>query len=146
MKVFLDTNVMVAASVRQHPHFQKADAVLRRCMEGADVGCIHAHSLLEYHSAVTQLPRGLAVPPEQVFPLLSESILKYVEVVGIPPADLVHVQQMASERGLIGGIIYDFYHLTVAQREKVDRFYTFNVKHFIEIADADFRDRIQAPD
>jgi predicted nucleic acid-binding protein len=33
MKVCLDTNVPVAGSVRQHPHFQRADAVMEGCME-----------------------------------------------------------------------------------------------------------------
>jgi len=145
MKIFLDTNVLVAASVRQHPHFEKADAMLRRCKVGTDAGYMNADSVLEYHSALTQLPRGLAVPPEQVSILLRESILNYVTVVGIPPSDLPEVGQMASERGLIGGVIYDFYHLTVARREAVDRFYTFNTKHFMEMADPDFRDRIMAP-
>jgi predicted nucleic acid-binding protein len=30
MKIFLDTHVLVAASVRQHPHFPRADLILRR--------------------------------------------------------------------------------------------------------------------
>jgi predicted nucleic acid-binding protein len=33
MKVFLDTNVLVAASVRQTPDFQRANVVMEGCME-----------------------------------------------------------------------------------------------------------------
>ena len=34
MKIFLDTNVLVAASVRQHPYFARADMLLRRSADG----------------------------------------------------------------------------------------------------------------
>ncbi|NJL19452.1 MAG: AbrB/MazE/SpoVT family DNA-binding domain-containing protein [Bdellovibrionaceae bacterium] len=61
LKAFLDTNVLIAASVRQHPHFARADAVLRACLAREIEGIIHVQSLLEFHSAVTQLPKGLAV-------------------------------------------------------------------------------------
>jgi predicted nucleic acid-binding protein len=145
LKAFLDTNVLIAASVRQHPHFARADAVLRACLAREIEGIIHVHSLLEFHSAITQLPKGLAVPPAQVPRLLEEGILAYVRQVALPPEEVADVIQRAAELGLAGGIIYDLYHLAVAEREKAGRFYTFNTGHFQALAPPHFAGCIVAP-
>ncbi len=114
-------------------------------MAGDDVGLVHSHSLLEYHSAVTQLPKGLAVPPSFVADLLAQGILAHVRLVALPMKEVPHVQKRAGELGLIGGIIYDFFHLTVARREGAERFYTFNIAHFQSLAEPEFRQQIVAP-
>jgi predicted nucleic acid-binding protein len=145
MKVFLDTNVLIAASIRQHPHFMPADAALHRCMSGADEGIIHAHSLLEFHSAVTQLPKGLAVPPTQVEPLLAAGILPFVRCVTLDPTEVIATQKQAGYLGLVGGMIYDFFLLQAALKEPVDRLLTFNVAHFRKIAPPEFHAAIQRP-
>ncbi len=145
MKIFMDTDVLVAASIRQHPHFARADKVLCRCVDGVDEALIHAHSLLEFHSAVTQLPRGLAVPPLAVEAILKDGILPFVRCATLSAKGIQLVQKRAGELGLAGGIIYDLYHLAVAEKEKVERLYTFNTGHFQQIAPSDFRDRIVSP-
>jgi predicted nucleic acid-binding protein len=145
VKVFLDTDVLVGASVRQHPHFVRASAVLERCSAGEEEGVIHAHSLLEYHSAITQLPRGLAVPAAHVATLLNEGILPFVRCVALDAGEVAKVQARAGELGVVGGMIYDLYHLWIAAREDVSRLYTFNTGHFRELAEAGFRDRIVSP-
>lgn len=145
MKVFYDTNVLIAASVRQHPHHRRADSIFQRCIDGNEQGIVHSHSLLEFHSAITQLPGGMAVPPDRVAELLREGILAHVRLVSLPAKELATVQRRAGERGLVGGIVYDYYHLRVAQREDVERFYTFNTSHFLAIAEADFQCCITAP-
>jgi len=145
VKVFLDTNVLVAASVRQHPHHTRADEILSRCAEGKDEGVIHSHSLLEFHSALTQLPGGLAVPPALVGSLLDEGILPFVRQAALRTSEVRAVQQRAGQLGLLGGMIYDLFHLAVAEKEKAERFYTFNTGHFRQIASADFANRIVSP-
>ncbi len=145
VRVFLDTNVLVAGSVRQHPHFLRADSLLCACMNRKIEGIVHAHSLLEFHSAVTQLPRGLAVPAAQVRGLLADGILAYIRLVALSAEEVCDVQKRAGELGLSGGIIYDLYHLAIAERENVGRFYTFNTRHFQALASPDFSGRIIAP-
>ena len=145
MKIFLDTNVMVAASIRQHPHFARADIVLRRCADGVDQAVIHAHSLLEFHSAMTQLPRGMAVPPSAVETILKEGILPFVRCVALPGREIQQIQKRAGQLGLTGGIIYDLYHLVVAEKEQVERLYTFNTGHFQQLATHDFSGKIVSP-
>ncbi len=145
MRIFLDTNVLIAACVRQHPHFMRADAIMRRCAEQVDEGLIHAHSILEFHSAITQLPGGLAVPPAFVSTLLDEGILPLVRCVVLTLDELRTVQRSAGERGIAGGAVYDLYHLAVAERESVDRLYTFNTGHFRALAPPTLIERIVAP-
>ena len=145
MKVFLDTNVLIAASICQHPHFTRADAVMQRCARKDDEGFIHAHSILEYHSAITQLPGGLAVPSAQVTTLLHEGLLCYLRCVTLNAGEVQSVQKRAAERGLVGGIIYDLYHLVAAEKSAVDRLYTFNTAHFRSLADPSFTSAIVTP-
>ena len=145
MKIFLDTSVMVAASVRQHPHFARADVLLRRCADGVDAAVIHAHSLLEFHSAITQLPRGMAVPPAAVETILREGILPFVRCVALPAREVQQIQKRAGQLGLTGGIIYDLYHLAVAEKQQVERLYTFNTGHFQQLAPPEFIARIVSP-
>lgn len=145
MKVFYDTNVLIAASIGHHPHFGRADEVFRRSISGEDSAVIHAHSLLEFHAVVTRLPRGLAVPPEAAGTLVSEGILPHVRCVALDAKDVIAVQQRASRMGLLGGILYDFLLLAAAEREEVDRLYTFNTEHFRELASVGFQTRIVAP-
>jgi predicted nucleic acid-binding protein len=145
MRVFFDTNVLVAASIRQHPHFDRADALVRRCVDGRDEGIVHAHSLLEFHSAVTQLPGAIVVPPQVVESLLGTAILPFVRIAHLSGKQIRDVQARAGRLGLIGGIIYDFYHLAVAEKEHVDRLYTFNAAHFRRIAPDAMKDLIAVP-
>ncbi len=145
MRVFLDTNVLVAASVRQHPYFRRADAVLRACLAGEMEGVVHAHSLLEFHSAITQLPGGLAVPSAQVPAILAGGIIAHVRLVALSAEEVCTVQKRAGELALVGGIIYDLYHLAAAERENVERFYTFNLRHFQVLAAPGFAGRMVAP-
>ena len=145
MKVLLDTNVLVAASIRQHPHFGRADAVLQRFIDNTDKGIIHAHSLLEFHSAVTQLPGGLSIPPAYVSDVLEQGILPFVKIMALTAKQVRDVQRRAGRTGLVGGMVYDLFHLALAEREQVERLYTFNVIHFRRMASPEMVDRIVAP-
>ncbi len=145
MKALLDTNVLVAASIRQHPHFLLAELVMKRCATGEVEGIVHAHSLLEFHSAVTQLPKGLAVPPRVVQQLLAGGVLPFVRCVALSATEVIEVESAAAKSGLVGGIIYDFYHLQVAISQAVDILLTFNVDHFRRLAPPEFREKIRSP-
>ena len=145
MKVLLDTNVLVAASIRQHPHFGRADAVLQRLIDNTDEGIVHAHSLLEFHSAVTQLPGGLSIPPASVSDVLDQGILPFVRILALTAKQVRDVQRRAGRIGLVGGMVYDLFHLALAEREQVERLYTFNVIHFRRMASPEMADRIVAP-
>ena len=145
VKVFLDTNILIAASIRQHPQFHAADRAMQLCANKVDEGVIHSHSLLEFHSAITQLPEGLAVPPSQVGILLKEGLLPFLRCVNLTAQEVLQVQKRAGELGLMGGVIYDLYHLAVAEKESVEKLLTFNVLHFRQLASQEWQSRISRP-
>ena len=145
MRCFFDTSVLVAASVRQHPHFQRADARLRSCISRQDTGLLHSHSLLEFHSAMTQLPKGLAVPPHEVKTILEEGLLPHMECKALARSNVIEAQRLAAEAGLIGGIIYDFYHLIAAREMQAEIVWTFNLAHFKAIVPPDMPYEIREP-
>ena len=55
MKVFLDTNVLVASVIEQHEHHERAYAVLNRVQSGKDEGFVSAHGLAEVYAVLTKL-------------------------------------------------------------------------------------------
>jgi hypothetical protein len=55
------------------------------------------------------------------------------------------VQKRAGELGLTGGIVFGLFHLAAAEKENVDRLYTFNAADFRSLAEGDFAERIVAP-
>ena len=65
MQVFLDTSVLVAASVASHPHHVQALAVLRRVAQGLDKGFIGVHSIAETYAALTRLPVVPRIHPSE---------------------------------------------------------------------------------
>jgi predicted nucleic acid-binding protein len=88
------------------------------------------------------MPSG---PQGRIATLLAEGILPYVRLRAITADEVLVVQKRAGEQGLSGGIIYDLYHLAVAEKEGVDRFYTFNTRHFQSLATSVMLDRIITP-
>lgn len=63
MKVFCDTNVLVAAFLHGHPHHQSARPVVERVKAGQDQGFVATHSLAEIYAVLTRLPGGDQVAP-----------------------------------------------------------------------------------
>ena len=58
MKVFCDTNVLVAAFLQGHPYHSSARPVIERVKARADQGFVAAHSVAEAYAVLTRLPGG----------------------------------------------------------------------------------------
>ena len=56
MKVFCDTNVLVAAFITNHPQHNAARPVLERIKARSDQGWAATHSLAESYAVLTRLP------------------------------------------------------------------------------------------
>ena len=48
------------------------------------------------------------------------------------------------ENNILGGKVYDALHAACAEKSKVERIYTFNVRDFVELAGT-LSDRVTAP-
>ena len=79
MQVFFDTNVLVAASERSHPHYVQAWPALRRVEAGKDKGFMSAHSIAEVYAALTRLPVQPRIHPAEALRIISDNILPHFE-------------------------------------------------------------------
>ena len=145
MKVFCDSNVLVAAFVANHPHHHSARPVVERVRAGSDEGFVALHSLAEMYAVLTRLPRIHHVPPGLAWQLINENVLKNFSLIALTPKEYAAFLEPAAFLGVEGGKIYDALLLAAAAKSCAQRIYTFNVRHFQDLANDDLRGRIVAP-
>ena len=144
MKAYLDTAVLVAASVSDHPHHSQALALLQKVRAKKISGYISGHGLSEVYAVLTRTPFTPPVYPVEAWKLLSENVVPYFQIVILTPKMYVETIQQCASQGWIGGKIYDALHLRSARKAACERIYTFNVRHFQQLA-PDLSARIGAP-
>ena len=145
MKVYLDTNILVAASVQEHPHHEQSFDLVRAVKKGAVEGFITTHGLAEFYSVLTRAPFTPRIHPAEAGRILGDNILPYFELIALSAKDYKAVLRASTNAGLIGGTVFDVLHLHGARKAGCDRIYTFNVKEFRSLAPADFAAKIAAP-
>jgi predicted nucleic acid-binding protein len=145
MKVYLDTNVLVAASVQDHPHHVQSFDLVKAVKTGTMEGCISTHGLAEFYAVLTRAPFMPRVHPVEVGRILEENILPHFELTALLAEDYKVVLRSCVKAGFIGGVVLDALHLHAAHQAGCDRVYTFNVKDFRSLAPADLADKIVAP-
>ncbi len=134
MKVYCDTSVLVAASVAVHPHHPQARALLKQVRAKKLEGVISAHGTAEFYAVLTRAPLTPPVHPSEAWRLLAENILPYFHVASFNSAQYTAVLREAGENGWTGGLIYDALHLAAATSNHCKRIYTFNLRHFLQLA------------
>ena len=144
MKAYLDAAVLVAASVADHPHHSQSLATLQMVRKKAMTGHISGHGLSETYAVLTRTPFIPLIYPAEAWKLLSMNVLPYFQIVTLTPDMYRETIQECADSGWIGGRIYDALHLRCAKEAACDRIYTFNVRHFQQLA-PDLADRIGAP-
>jgi predicted nucleic acid-binding protein len=144
MNAYFDTAVLVAASVADHPHHSQAIAALQMVRKKDIIGHISGHGLSEAYAVLTRTPFIPPIYPVEAWKLLSENVLPDFQIVTLTPAMYRETIQECAESGWIGGRIYDALHLRCAKKAACDRIYTFNVRHFRQLA-PDWAERIAAP-
>jgi predicted nucleic acid-binding protein len=145
VKVYLDTNVLVAASVEEHPHHVPSFDLVHAVKQGSLKGCIGTHGLAEFYSVLTRAPFTPRVHAAEAGRLLDDNILPYFEVVALSAADYKSVLRSCATAGWTGGVVYDAAHLHSALKAKCERVYTFNVKDFRALAPEGWAGKIVAP-
>jgi predicted nucleic acid-binding protein len=145
VKAYLDTNVLVAASVSDHPHHGKSFDLLKAIRDRAITGCVSTHGLAEFYSVITRAPFRPRVHPAEAGRLLDENILPWFGLVELSPGDYRATLKSCSEVGLAGGIVFDALHVCAAKKAACDYIYTFNVRDFRAIAPEELKSRIATP-
>ncbi len=134
MKVYLDTSVLVAASVAGHVHHSQASALLRQVRGEKLQGHVSAHGLAEFFAVLTRAPFTPPIYPSEAWQLLAENILPNFKIIALNAKQYRNVLQQSAKEGWTGGPIYDALHLAAAQSVGCDRIYTFNLRHFRQLA------------
>jgi predicted nucleic acid-binding protein len=145
VRIFLDTNVLIAASLGDHIHHERAKPLLAGIHDGTHEGFTSGHAVLELYSVVTRSPRPMRMPPAQASALIQENILKYFTVVTLGGREYGSLVLRMGVESAIGGQAYDALHLACAQKCNAERIYTFNARHFQNLTAEDFRSRIVEP-
>jgi len=145
MKVFLDTSVLVAAVVTKHEHHTRALEILDRVQNGKDEGHISGHSMAEIYSILTKLPPPFRHNPEQALLSIEENVVKHFKVTALGPSEYAPLIREAALSGIQGGTIYDAVLLKCAAKSGAEKIWTFNLKHFQNIAPKNIVSQIFAP-
>ncbi|MGB0009398.1 MAG: hypothetical protein WBP97_20040, partial [Candidatus Sulfotelmatobacter sp.] len=74
------------------------------------------------------------VYPAEAWRLLAENILPHFHIAELSAAEYKSVLQQAAEKGWRGGLVYDALHLAAASSSHCKRIYTFNLRHFLQLA------------
>jgi len=134
MKVYCDTSVLVAASVSAHPHHAPSVALLTQASTGKLEGVISAHGAAEFYAVLTRAPLIPPIYPSEAWRLLTENILPHFHMAALSAAQYKSVLRQAAEKGWTGGLVYDALHLAAATSNDCQRIYTFNLRHFLQLA------------
>lgn len=145
MKIFLDTNVLVAAVSGRHTHHAQAFPLLARVQQGKDEGFVSAHSLAEMYAILTKLPVPFRHTPEQALLSIEENVLGFFHIVALTGADYKALLRDSALAGVQGGTIYDALVLGSASKAGVERVFTFNLKHFQAIASKAMKPLLESP-
>jgi predicted nucleic acid-binding protein len=145
VKIFLDTSVLVAAVLKEHPDHERAFAALDRVQSGRDEGAVSAHSLAECYAVLTKLPAPFRHSPEMALFSIEENILKYFNTVDLTGRDYASILREAAAVRVQGGTVYDAVVLKCAARAEAKCIYTLNLKHFQAVASPDLLRIISLP-
>lgn len=130
MRIFCDTSVLVAGSVRHHPHFSRARPILEAAKNKKGEFFISSHSIAELYSVFTNLPLQPKIVPSEAKAIIDTNILPYFKCINVTAKMYEEAVRCCVQQGVAGGVIYDALLLCCARASKADRIYTFNVRDF----------------
>jgi predicted nucleic acid-binding protein len=133
MKVYCDTSVLVAASIAVHPPYVQSSALLEQIRTGKLDAVISTQGTAEIYAVLPRAPLTPPVFPNEALRILG-SMLAYFHVASLSAAQYTSALRQAADNGLTGGRIYDALHLAAATSNHCERIYTFNLRHFLQLA------------
>jgi predicted nucleic acid-binding protein len=125
MSDFADTSILVSSVVPDDADHEACDRLL-----ATGALTIYLHAVAETFSSLTGGRESIRVDPATAATLIEQSILPFVTPVALSLREVMEAVKSAHSRGVRGGAIYDFLHLTAARKAHADRVYTLNVRHF----------------
>jgi predicted nucleic acid-binding protein len=127
MKYFLDTSVLVAVFVDEHPHHEASLAVFSRA-DKKHASCA-AHSLAEVYATLTRLPGKHRASASEAM-LFLEDMEKRLAFISLDGEEYWRAVTHSAESGIVGGTIYDALLAHCALKARADTIFTWNIDHF----------------
>ncbi|MEK7384175.1 MAG: PIN domain-containing protein [Elusimicrobiota bacterium] len=131
MKEFLDTSVLAAAFLGDHPHHQASAKVFAGA--GKKRSACGAHTLAELYSTLTSLPLKPMIAPEQAMLFLAD-VRSRLTLIALDEEEYFTTIERSAEKRISGGRIYDALLLECALKAKAEIIYTWNLRHFQQLA------------
>jgi predicted nucleic acid-binding protein len=144
VKVYLDTNLLVARSVAQHLHHARAVELFQEIVSKRWTPVISTHGAAEAYAILTSAPYQPRITPAEAWQICETSIFERMDVQPLGRNDYRRIIKECAAQGHASGRIYDAIHIHAARKAGCSRIYTFNVQHFRQLA-PDLLDRIMAP-
>jgi predicted nucleic acid-binding protein len=144
VRLFFDTNVLVASLVEDHPAHERSLPYLQKIKSGETSGVISAHALAELYAILTTLPTHPRIPPAVALEAIRSIVLERFEIVPLTVDDYRAIIERQADLRLTGGSIYDGLHMQAAERSNVDQIITLNERDFRRVYPA-LADRIITP-
>lgn len=141
MRAFFDTSVLVASFWGDHVHHEASLKVFAPAAP-KDAAC-SMHTLAEVFAVLSTLPVKPPIAPEQAA-LFIDEVLARLTTVSLSADEYHETIRAASERGVVGGRIYDALLLQCARKCDAKIIYTWNMKHFQTLA-PDLAKRMRTP-
>ena len=141
IKDFLDTSVLVAAFWGDHINHESSLEIFATASK-TNAAC-SAHSVAEVYSVTTTLPVRPLVSPDQVI-LFLEQLREKIAIIPLSAEEYFKTVRNAGELGVTGRRIYDALLLAAARKVQAKNVYTWNVRHFRQLA-PDLERRIRTP-
>ena len=130
MKVLLDSSTLIAAMLPDHVHHGPAHAWLSQGKLGAFEFFVSGHSLAEVYSVLTRLPRTPPITPREAWEMVKENVCSSAKIVVLDGSAYTTLLEDLSQRGIMGGQVYDAIIAKAAELAQVDQLVTLNDVHF----------------
>jgi predicted nucleic acid-binding protein len=144
VKVYIDTNIVVADAIKQHEHHPMAAELFRTIALRRWTPVMSAHGMAEIYSVMTRAPYQPRVTPAGAWHALQENVLASFDIEALTKSEYIRLIKECAAQGWAGGIVYDAIHVYIARKTQCSRIYTLDVSHFRRLA-PDLSDRIMAP-
>jgi predicted nucleic acid-binding protein len=136
VKVYFDTNVLVAALQPDHIHHVPSFAALTQVQKHALDGHLAAHGLVELYSVLTRAPFANRPSPDEVQALIEQTIVPFFHIIEVTTKSHLAAISLCAKAGWKGGRIHDAVHIQAAAQAKCDLIYTYNLTEFHALAPA----------
>lgn len=144
MKVYFDTNVLVAALQPHHVHHARSIAVLAEVRDGFVIGYLSGHGLAELYSVLTRAPFGFPVTAMEIADVIRETVVPFLNIVDVTAQGHLAAIGVCANAGWKGGRIHDAVHIQAAIQAECEAIYTYDVDHFRSLA-PEWGGRIMSP-